>query len=153
MKRKPSLPTPINFDDLTELFSGKLSKIKRFHPSKHSTKFDDLVEDKRTELLDCLEKNKEIIDEIEDKILEFMKYSIARYPDVYVARTKKKENDKEYFTAKTFIPQKGGKKKEVKVYVGKAEDYLYDTKNLEAKRQAFQKMKKTLIRRLEEGTI
>jgi hypothetical protein len=54
-------------------------------------------------------------------------------PDVYVARTTNKQNDQEYFTAKTFIPQKGGKRKEVKVYVGKAEDFHFDTKNLEAK--------------------
>ena len=94
-----------------------------------------------------------MIDEIEEKLLEFMKYSIARFPDVYVSRTPNKKNDQEYFTAKTFLPQKGGKKKEVKVYVGKAEDFLFDTRNLEAKRQAIEKMKKTLIRRLDEGTI
>ena len=40
-----------------------------------------------------------------------------------------------------------------RLYVGKAADFLFDTKNLEAKRQATDKMKKTLIRRLEEGTI
>jgi hypothetical protein len=152
-KRKPSIPTPVNYDDLTELFSGKLSKLKRFHPSNTTDKFNQMVEQKREELLDCLEKNKEVIDEIEEKILDFIKHSIARYPDVYVARTKNKENDQEYFTAKTFIPQKGGKRKEVKVYVGKAEDYLYDTKNLQAKRDAFDKMKKTLIRRIDEGTV
>lgn len=152
-RRKPSLPTPVNFEDLTELFSGKVSKIKRFHPINPKNKFEDLVEEKRNELLDCLERHKDVIDEIEDKIIEFMKYSIARFPDVYVSRTTNKENDQVYFTAKTFIPLKGGKKKEVKVYVGKAEDYLFDTKNFEAKRHAHEKMKKTLIRRLEEGTI
>ena len=152
-RRKPSLPTPVNYDDLTELFSGKLTKLKRFHPSKSNDKFNLLVEEKREDLLQCLEKHKEVIDEIEDKIVEFMQYSIARFPDVYVARTTNKQNDQEYFTAKTFIPQKGGKRKEVKVYVGKAEDFNFDTKNLEAKKQAIDKMKKTLIRRLDEGTI
>jgi len=152
-RRKPSLPTPVNYDDLTELFSGKLTKLKRFHPSKSNDKFNLLVEEKREDLLQCLEKHKEVIDEIEDKIVEFMQYSIARFPDVYVARTTNKQNDQEYFTAKTFIPQKGGKRKEVKVYVGKAEDFHFDTKNLEAKKQAIDKMKKTLIRRLDEGTI
>ncbi|MHA7864862.1 hypothetical protein [Flagellimonas marinaquae] len=152
-RRKPSLPTPVNYDDLTEVFSGKLTKLKRFHPSKSNDKFNLLVEEKREDLLQCLEKHKEVIDEIEDKIVEFMQYSIARFPDVYVARTTNKQNDQEYFTAKTFIPQKGGKRKEVKVYVGKAEDFHFDTKNLEAKKQAIDKMKKTLIRRLDEGTI
>jgi len=152
-RRKPSLPTPVNYDDLTELFSGKLTKLKRFHPSKSNDKFNLLVEEKREDLLQCLEKHKEVIDEIEDKIVEFMQYSIARFPDVYVARTTNKQKDQEYFTAKPFIPQKGGKRKEVKVYVGKAEDFHFDTKNLEAKKQAIDKMKKTLIRRLDEGTI
>ena len=151
--RKPSLPTPVNYEELTELFSGKLSKLKRFQTSRGNDKFNLLVEEKRDDLLQCLKEHKEVIDEIEDKILEFMKYSIARFPDVYVARTTNKQNDQEYFTAKTFIPQKGGKRKEVKVYVGKAEDFLFDTKNLEAKRLAIDKMKKTLKRRLEEGTI
>ena len=66
---------------------------------------------------------------------------------------KNKENDKEYFTAKTFMPQKGGKKKEVKVYLGKAEDYDFNTKSPKAKRDAEHKMRTTLIRRLNEGTV
>ena len=60
---------------------------------------------------------------------------------------------KEYFTAKTFMPQKGGKKKEVKVYLGKAEDYDFNTKSPKAKRDAEHKMRTTLIRRLNEGTV
>ena len=152
MKRKQSLPTVINYDDLTDLFYGKISIIKKFKDAGNSP-FGIQVEKRRDELLSCLEKNKDVIDEIEEKMLEFIKFSIAHRPDVYVARTKNNQNDKEYFTAKTFMPQKGGKKKEVKVYIGKAEDYDFDTKNPKAKFDATNKMRKTLIRRLNEGTI
>ena len=152
MKRKQSLPTVINYDDLTDLFYGKIPVIRKFRDAGSSS-FGIQVEKRRDELLNSLKKNKDVIDEIEDKMLEFIKFSIAHRPDVYVARTKNKENDKEYFTAKTFMPQKGGKKKEVKVYVGKAEDYDFNTKNPKAKIDAVRKMRKTLIRRLNEGTI
>ena len=152
MKRKQSLPSVINYDDLSEVFSGKVTTFKKFKFAGNSP-FGSKVEKCREELLNCLDRNKEVIEEIEDKILEFIKFSIAHRPDVYVARTKNNQNDKEYFTAKTFMPQKGGKKKEVKVYVGKAEDYDFDTKNPKAKFDATNKMRTTLIRRLNEGTV
>lgn len=151
-RRKQSLPSVINYDDLSEVFSGKITTFKKFKHAGNSP-FGSKVESCREELMNCLDRNKEVIEEIEDKILDFIKHSIAHRPDVYVARTKNKENDKEYFTAKTFMPQKGGKKKEVKVYLGKAEDYDFNTKSPKAKRDAEHKMRTTLIRRLNEGTV
>ena len=92
MKRKQSLPTVINYDDLTDLFYGKIPVIRKFRDAGNSS-FGIQVEKRRDELLNCFKKNKDVIDEIEEKMLEFIKFSIAHRPDVYVARTKNKEND------------------------------------------------------------
>jgi hypothetical protein len=69
------------------------------------------------------------LDDIEDATLNFLVSSISENPPVYIARTKDIKTDIEYFNAKTFIPVKGGKKKEVKVYLGKASEFNNDTKN------------------------
>jgi hypothetical protein len=65
--------------------------------------------------------------------LSFLVAAITENPPVYIARTKDIKTDIEYFIAKTFIPVKGGKKKEIKVYLGKASDYNNDTKHNMAK--------------------
>ena len=59
----------------------------------------------------------------------------------------------EYFTAKTFWPLRGGKKKEVKIYLGKASDYDNDTQSKKAKKEATSKMTQTISRRLKEGSL
>ena len=150
-KRNQSIPSVISYDSLSKLFSSKLTTLKKFKYAGNSP-FGSKVEASRSELIDYIDQNKVILNELENKTLKFIKYSIAHRPDVYVARTKNKENN-QYFTAKTFMPQKAGKKKEVKIYLGKAKDYDYDTKSHKAKRDAENKMRKTLIRRLGEGSI
>jgi hypothetical protein len=63
------------------------------------------------------------------------------------------KTDIEYFLAKTFFPIKDGKRKEVKIYLGKAEFYNNDTRSMEAQRDAEVKMTTTLIRRVKEHSL
>ena len=58
-----------------------------------------------------------------------------------------------HFTAKTFWPLPDGERKEIKVYVGKADDYGGDTLNERAKQDAIKKMQETLRRRKNAGEI
>ena len=92
-----------------------------------------MLRDDLMRLLNLLTKHKDVIDEIEDEMLNFVQKSISLKPPVYVARTKDPKTEIEYFNAKTFIPLKGGKKKEVKVYLGKAAEFANDTKSPKAK--------------------
>jgi hypothetical protein len=93
------------------------------------------------------------LEELEDAALEVKQEWIISEPSVYVARTRDSKTDKEYFTAKTFWPLKGGKKKEVKIYLGKAEDFGNDTMSIRARETAKRKMSETLRRRKDSGEI
>ena len=108
-----------------------------------------LTEDHQT-LLNVISKHKEALSEIEDATLNFLRKAIAENPPVYIARTRDKKTDIEYFVAKTFLPLKGGKKKEVKVYVGKASDYGNDTKNEEAKFKGYNLLRTALRKKIDE---
>lgn len=98
-------------------------------------------------------KHKDALDEISNAILEFQQLSVIENPVVYVARTKDIKTGKEYFTAKTSWPLKDGKKKEIKIYLGKASEFDGNTLSVEAKELAKTKMKKTLSRRKQLGEI
>ena len=74
-------------------------------------------------------------------------------PTSHVARTKDKKTEIEYLTAKTFFPLTGGKRKEVKIHLGRADNYNFDTQNNQAKRDAIIKMRQTIARRIREGSL
>jgi hypothetical protein len=120
---------------------------------ENNVQLEDKAEKAKNELLEALEKNKEVLDEIDEKRLNYEQELIVQNPQVYVARTKDVKTGIEYFTAKTFWKQKGGVKKEIKIYIGKAEDYDNDTKSPLAKRDALVKMSETLRRRKDAGEI
>ena len=99
------------------------------------------------------EIHKAALDEIADAMLEYKRLLVLENPTIYVARTKDIKTGKEYFTAKTSWPMKDWKKKEVKIYLGKAEDFGNDTLNPKAKELALVKMRQTLARRMRLGEI
>ncbi len=128
---KSVTPPIISYETLKEEFTDGL----RFKPAfgVGGSFFNPNLKGHLTNLLLALEKNKSALDEIENATLNFLVAAIAENPPVYIARTKDIKTDIEYFIAKTFIPIKGGKKKEIKVYLGKASEYDNDTKNNMAK--------------------
>lgn len=159
--RKNKLPNILNFGELHDTYSSyELYDPQNFFVYFDKSKFPDyeksikgMGEEKQNKVLELLTKYKNEINEIEDAMLEFVQFQIVQDPQVTIARTKDVKTDIEYFTAKTFFPLKGGKKKEVKIYVGKAQEYGNDTKDKHALNVAYVKMKSTLRRRLDEGSL
>ena len=141
---KSVTPPIVGYETLLREFTEDL----RFKPAfgVGGAFFNPKLKPVLSDLLEILKKNKSVLDEIEDATIKFLTASIMENPPVYIARTRDKKTDIEYFIAKTFIPLKGGKKKEVKVYLGKASDFENDTMN----NMARVKGKSLLIRALKE---
>lgn len=128
---KSVTPTIISYDTLRDEFTTNL----RFKPAFGvlGLGLNPNLKNHLEILLKVLDKNKSALEEVENATLSFLVAAITENPPVYIARTKDIKTDIEYFIAKTFIPVKGGKKKEIKVYLGKASDYNNDTKHNMAK--------------------
>lgn len=161
MKKK--LPYIVNFEDLYDIYKMiDTHDIQNFHSLiDRSDKPDKFVkgsvkgegEEKREIVLDLLTKHKDTLDEIEYAMLDFVQFQVMSNPKVIVSRTKDVKTEKIYFTAKTHFPLKGGKRKEVRIYLGKAEEFNNDTLNKRAHNLAKLKMQQTLARRLREGSL
>lgn len=164
---KLRLPYVISFEDLQKQYSeADIYELQHFYSGmeKLGYKVDKsspmytqsargIGEEKLQKVLETLSKFRVELEELEEKMLDFVQFQVLNNPPVYIARTRDIKTDKEYFTGKTFFPVKGGKKKEVKIYVGKAEDFNNDTRNKNALNIARIKMRDTLMRRLEEGSL
>ena len=98
-------------------------------------------------------KHKFAFDEMGDALLNYHRLNIIFDPIVYIARTRDVKTGIEYFTAKTTWPMKDFKKKDIKIYLGKASDFKGDTQSVKAKDFAISKMRQTLARRMREGEI
>ena len=140
------IPTPFKgFESFNEFRSSVSDDFIKKQPSS--------VRQILEKVRDTMEKHKGALDEIEDVLLEYQQLVILYNPTVYVAQTKDVKTDIKYFTAKTFWPLKGGKRKEIKIYLGKAADYDNDTQSKRAKKEAALKMAQTIARRLREGSL
>ena len=140
------LPSPFKgFESFNEFRSSVSDDFIERQPSS--------VRQSLEKVRDTMEKYKGSLDEIEDVLLEYQQLVILHNPTVYVARTKDVKTDIEYFTAKTFWPLRGGKRKEIKIYLGKAADYDNDTQSKRAKKEAAIKMTQTIARRVREGSL
>ena len=146
--KKVNIEIPTSFKGF-ESFNEFRSSVSDDFIKKQPSSVRQILEKVR----DTMEKHKGSLDEIEDVLLEYQQLVILYNPTVYVARTKDVKTDIEYFTAKTFWPLKGGKRKEIKIYLGKAADYCNDTQSKRAKSEASTKMAQTIARRLREGSI
>jgi len=144
---KSVTPTIVSYETLKEEFTDGL----RFKPAFGigGAFFNPNLVNVLNSLLKVLDKNKTALEEIEDATLNFLVAAIKENPPVYIARTRDINTDIEYFIAKTFIPTKGGKKKEIKVYLGKASDYDNDTKNNEARVKGKRLLRKALQEKLD----
>ena len=111
------------------------------------------VKDAVLRLQDLARKYRMGLVEMQEAYIDYQQEWIIAEPTVYVARTKDKKNDHEYFTAKTFWPTKDGKRKEVKIYLGKAEEFGKDTMSVRAREYAKNKMSETLRRRKDSDEI
>ena len=100
------------------------------------------------------ESNKDLFTEYDRLVTEYEQAAVMLNPTVYISRTRDMKNkDITYFKAKTFYPYPNGKKKEVKIHLGRAEKYDNNTRDPRLKLEAEIKMRKTLARRVKEGTL
>lgn len=95
----------------------------------------------------------EAFEQIHHILISLHHNEVLHNPTVYIARTRDTKTDIEYFTAKTVLRLRNGKKKEVKIHLGRASDYNNNTRSAKAKSDAIAKMKLTLIRRMGEGSL
>ena len=160
-------PYILNFEDLRDIYSiADPYNPRQFFPGSRESEITldkkdpsykqsvlGMAEEKRNKVLELLSKYKNELDEIEFAMLDYVQFQIIQDPPVYIARTKDIKTEIEYFTAKTFFPLKGGRKKEVKIYLGKAEDFNNDTLDLRAQSTARIKMRNTLLRRIDEDSL
>jgi hypothetical protein len=105
------------------------------------------------EIQDLYMKHKLAFDEMGDALVNYHRLNVMNNPTVYIARTKDVKTGIEYFTAKTSWPLKNFKKKDIKIYLGKASDFKGDTLSTKAKDLAVVKMRQTLARRMRAGEI
>ena len=156
----------LDYKSLIDLFKINRSKklmetevkmkggIHKLDPLKAGSKSDFYeLEDKLQKVLSYLDENKEVFNQLDEFVKDFEQHQVLMNPTIHVARTKDKKTEIEYFTAKTFFPLTGGKRKEVKIHLGRADNYNYDTQNKRAKRDAVVKMRQTIARRLREGSL
>lgn len=149
MKRKKSdLSISGVFEGLDEIF--KVTSLEDGGTVKRTPKNVKAAIDK---LQEVARKYRLGLEEMQDAALDVKQEWIIEEPSVYVARTRDTKTDLEYFTAKTFWPLKNGKTKEIKVYLGKAEDFGNDTMSIRARETAKKKMSETLRRRKDNGEI
>jgi hypothetical protein len=77
----------------------------------------------RKTVVDLLEKHKAAVLEIEEAMVLYAQEYTILNPPTYTATIKDVKTQINYVTAKTFWPIVGGKKKEIRIYIGKPEDY------------------------------
>lgn len=144
---KSITPPIISYDELMDAYSRNL----KFRPASLQGSMNPMLREDLLRLLNLLTKHKSVLDEIEGEMLNFIQKSVRLKPPVYVARTKDPKTDIEYFNAKTFVPLKSGRKREVKVYLGKAADFDNDTKSPMAKALGEKLLKKAIEEKTSKG--
>ncbi len=124
-----------------------------YNTSQTRPDVDDLHK-KRQKILEFLDNNKEVFNQLDRLVTDYEQHKVLLNPTVHIARTKDTNNpDIEYFKAKTFFPYPNGVRKEVKVHLGRAENYGNKTTSAKAKEDALWKMRQTLARRIREGSL
>lgn len=132
---------------------GRIGSGKQVFAAQTRTD-DDELNKKRREILQFLDSNKEVFDQLDRLVTDYEQHKVLLNPTVHIARTKDTNNpDIEYFKAKTFFPYPNGVRKEVKVHLGRAENYGNKTTSAKAKEEALWKMRQTLARRIREGSL
>jgi hypothetical protein len=137
------------FEDLLDFYSGRIHFVSRKLEDRTSLRAKQLKEEAMRTILE----NEEVLRKVEKATLRFAQQLILDDPSVIIAKTKDIKTDIVYLTAKTRWPQEGGRSKEVKIHIGKESNYVGGTQSDVVRKEAITKMKQTLQRRLEEGSL
>ena len=145
--------------DLFALINNKEFKGRLFQTDIFYYPETEEMKEKRFSVLETLKKYKNEIEEIEEKMVQYLQLDIIRDPSVYVAVLKDTRNpEHENITAKTFWPIVGGGQKEIRIYIGRVSDFSHiERSNLsksdEIKLKAVSMMKKHLTENYEAGNL
>jgi len=124
---KYKFPQVLSYKDWEDLYSlPNNPEYKGFVFKKDVFEYPETSEMKkiRAEVLKLLEKNKQAIIEVEEKMVEYLQLDTIKNPSVYIAVLKDTRNPEfENVTAKTFWPLVGGGRKEIRIYVGRLTDF------------------------------
>jgi len=144
-------PQILCFDEWVELYKlpdeyalGTLDKTNRPHANISENK---QLKEARYKVLEILEKNKDVVKNIELAMVIYNQLYTAESPSIYLAYLKDAKTDLEYLTAKTFWPMIDGKKKEIRIYIGSKKEFP-DHKNTKVRWLAVQKMREHLKSKL-----
>lgn len=155
----------ISYDDLVDLFTIVEKNLPtsvevKLKDSNHTIRDIDIkksdifeLEEKRNKILKYLNENKDVFNGLDDLITEYEQHKTLLDPTIHIGRTKDSRTKIPYFTAKTFFPLIRGRRKEIKIHLGRAENYDFDTKSEVAKTEAKVKMIQTIARRIREGSL
>lgn len=78
----------------------------------------------RQRILQTLEKNRQQIEEIEQLMVDYEREYTLEQPPVYLTMVKdQRGSDSTYLYVKTFWPEMGGKRKEIRKYIGTKENF------------------------------
>ncbi len=149
-------PQILCFEDWLNLFTKEADKFYDSKQDVYKTKQLETPEMKemRKEIILSLEKSREVIEGVEAKMVKYQQAFTLEYPPVYLAMLKDSRPNSEsyYLTAKTFWPMVGGKKKEIRIYMGTKEKYpKYKTPLVML--EARNKIRETLKDRIEKGEL
>lgn len=155
-KMRYKFPQVLCFQDWVELYKMPDMGDKGF-VYKEPFKYDETDEMKaaRKEIQSSLEKHKQSILEVEEKMVKYGQLDTLKDPPIYLAMirdTRNKEAETLTLTAKTFWPLMNGKRKEIRIYIGKESEYPDYKKDYVAK-IAKQKMKDHLLERYNNGEL
>jgi len=132
---------------------GRVGAGKYVPAAQTRVDLDDLHK-KRQAILQFLDSNKEVFDQLDQLVTDYEQHKVLLNPTVHISQTRDVKNkDIIYYKGKTFFPYPNGERKVVKIHLGRAENYANDTKSPQAKREAVQKMKETLARKIQEGDL
>ena len=109
----------------------------------------------RDDIITTMEKNKAVMLELEQKMVKYQQLYTLENPSVYLATIKDSRNAEaptNSLTAKTFWPMMNGRRKEIRIYIGKESEYP-DHKKIHVRILAKQKMKETLLERYNNGEL
>lgn len=92
---------------------------------------------------DFIENNKELYNEFMSKWVEYRRFQMIDNPTVYISKYTNKDG-KSYLTARTTLPITPTKNKQIRVYVGKLEDFKEGVRDDRAKLIGKEKVRKRL---------
>ncbi len=110
---------------------------------------------KRAQILHLLDRYQRQLKEIEEAMVDYARERVIVYPQVsplLIKQKRKLADESEYYSGRVMWPEMDGKQRELRVYLGKKEEYP-DFKNISVIRKAQKKISDKLRDRVAMNTL